>query len=314
MKIKMSKIIRKTILTFLVVWSIFLLNWQNFGVCLPPSFNENFAEIIDNKDNKSDSQWRIEWMYKRKVNYQENIRDNIRALFYPTVDWNSQIWQIIRMLCFWFIFVYIVYIGIMMLRYSAEDKEKEYMMSLLYTIIWATVVLISTRIAQSIPIDTWWWSQWLVENLENKIFFQILIALKSMAFFVAIVMMLWYGYQSIQSVSGEDKLSIAKQWVLNIIMALVFIKWIDYVYFIAQNPDMKSKTTELIVEVIKILLYLIWAFFTFYILYSGFKLITDRWEWEWMTNFKKVATWIFLWSILIFIFLLILYQVISEFK
>lgn len=308
----LKKILQKTILTLILVWSVFFVNHNIYAIA--PSFNENYAQVIENKSNKADSEWRIESMYSRKVDYKENIKTNIENLFYPKPDWESQIRKIIRMLCFGFIFGYILYIGILFVKDAGESKEIEYMTKLMYAIIWAVIILVSTRIAQAIPINTGGGSAWLVEAVEGKIFFQILVIMKSMAFFIAIVMMLRYWYQAIMTVNKEDKLDIAKQWVLNIIIALMFIKIIDYIYFIAQNPDLKSQATNLIVEIIKILLYVVGAFFTFYILYAGFKLLTDRWEWEWIAHFKKVATWIFLGSALVFIFLLILYQIIGEFK
>jgi hypothetical protein len=40
---------------------------------------------------------------------------------------------------------------------------------------------------------------------------------------------------------------------LNVIIALVIIKLIDYVYYIAQLPDLVTKATDLIIEIAKIM-------------------------------------------------------------
>ena len=55
------------------------------------------------------------------------------------------------------------------------------------------------------------------------------------------------------SMDDEEKLTAGRQGILNILIALIIIKLIDYVYFIAQTPDLKTKATELIVEASKVL-------------------------------------------------------------
>jgi len=39
----------------------------------------------------------------------------------------------------------------------------------------------------------------------------------------------------------EDKVKAAKTGILNVIIALVFIKIVDLIYFIAQEPDFTSQ-------------------------------------------------------------------------
>jgi hypothetical protein len=55
------------------------------------------------------------------------------------------------------------------------------------------------------------------------------------------------------AMDNEDKIKEGKNGILNIIISLLIIKIIDYIYYVAQTPDFRSKATELIVEISKVL-------------------------------------------------------------
>jgi hypothetical protein len=57
----------------------------------------------------------------------------------------------------------------------------------------------------------------------------------------------------ISAMDDEEKVKKMRQGIINIIIVLISIKIIDYIYFIAQAPNFKSKATELIVEVSKVM-------------------------------------------------------------
>jgi hypothetical protein len=65
--------------------------------------------------------------------------------------------------------------------------------------------------------------------------------LKAAAFFAAIIFMVYYGYRMMNSFDREERLKNARTGILNVIMALIFIKIIDYLYYIAQIGDFKNQ-------------------------------------------------------------------------
>ena len=110
----------------------------------------------------------------------------------------------------------------------------------------------------------------------------------------------------------EDKFKAWTQGIFNIIIPLIIIKIIDYIYYIAQSPDLKSKATILIIEVSKALGYILWWFFTLMIIYYGFRLMFGGSD-DHLKKVKNIIVWVFLGSLVIFIFFLIIYQIAQEF-
>jgi hypothetical protein len=74
-----------------------------------------------------------------------------------------------------------------------------------------------------------------------------------MAYYAAFLMTVYYGFKMVQAQEKEDKIKTAKTGVVNIIVALVAIKVLDYVYFIAQSKEFASKGSDFIAGVGKIL-------------------------------------------------------------
>ncbi len=111
----------------------------------------------------------------------------------------------------------------------------------------------------------------------------------------------------------EDKIKTMKQWVLNIVIVLAVIKLVDYVYYIAQSPDLKSKATELIVEVSKVLGYVLGWFFMIMLIYYWFRLMFSGGNEETLAKVKSLLIAILVITLVLFFFLLIIYQISLEF-
>jgi hypothetical protein len=48
-------------------------------------------------------------------------------------------------------------------------------------------------------------------------------------------MTIWYGVQFMKALEKEDAIKTARKGITNVLTALIFIKVIDFVYFIAQS-------------------------------------------------------------------------------
>ena len=92
-----------------------------------------------------------------------------------------------------------------------------------------------------------------MNKLDQSLMFQIFSGLRALAFFIAIILLIFTGWKVMVAMDQESKYKAATKGILNIIIPLTIIKIIDYIYYIAQTPDLKSKATELIVEVSKAL-------------------------------------------------------------
>lgn len=116
------------------------------------------------------------------------------------------------------------------------------------------------------------------------------------------------------AMDDDEKLSTMKQWVLNIVVVLAVIKVVDYVYYIAQSPDLKSRATELIVEVSKVLGYILGWFFMIMVIYYGFRLMFSGGNEESLSKVKNLLIAILVITLVLFFFMLIIYQISLEFS
>jgi len=76
---------------------------------------------------------------------------------------------------------------------------------------------------------------------------------KAAAFFIAIVLMVVYGFKIMAAMDKEDKLASAKRGITTVLITLVFIKIIDYVFFIAATPEFGERAGDLIIEIATVL-------------------------------------------------------------
>ena len=133
------------------------------------------------------------------------------------------------------------------------------------------------------------------------------------AFFIAIIMIVYYAVKIMQAMDEEDQIKKAQKGVINVIIALFFIKIIDYVFYIAQTPSLAQKATDFLVSIAKLLGYAIGALFIIFTFYAGFLLLTSGGKEENFAKVKNIFMTIILSSVVIFLFLLITYQIFSEF-
>jgi len=102
----------------------------------------------------------------------------------------------------------------------------------------------------------------------NNLALVILSFLKAIAFFVALFFIVRYGFQIISAVGEEEKVTAARQGVINVLLALIFIKIIDYLYYIALSGDFKNKAVDFIVQASKFLTYIIGTCFILALIYA----------------------------------------------
>ncbi|MEI7920073.1 MAG: hypothetical protein WCH65_08195 [bacterium] len=71
---------------------------------------------------------------------------------------------------------------------------------------------------------------------------------------------------------------------MNVLVSLVFIKIIDYVFYIAQTPAFSAKIADMIINIAVILGWILGALFVLALFYAGYLLIASSGKEE---SFKK---------------------------
>jgi len=292
-----------------------------------PSFDESFANYLTDQTNV-DARYGKESVFNLCIDRNKSLMTNIRILLYPssTNITNSEcpsnrggiIRDVIRIVGFVVLFLYIVFAWMEILM-NGDDTERikkagKWFAYILYGafLLFGAVWLLGTVL----KIENMAWTEMFLDNIQgwpDSLFYKILSFFKAAAFFIAIIMIIYYGFKIMQSMDEEDKIKTAKKWIMNIILALVFIKIIDYVFYIAQVPEFTQKASDLLIQIAIILAYILGAMFIIFVFYAGFLLLTGGASEENVSKVKNIFLTIILSALVIFLFLLILHQIFSEF-
>ncbi len=287
-----------------------------------PSFDNNFANYL--VDETPDRYGRVETVFSICIDRNLSLMDNIKHIFYPHAVAISacgsdsqwwQLWILIRAISFVLLFVFLVVVGINFIMNAKEaDGAKKAFSSLIYILYGAFLVFGVTWILGTV-LNIWGlqWSDQLVDAVQNRLFFQILSFFKVLAFFAAIIMLVVSWFKIMSAMDKSDKVKAAQKWAINVVIALVFIKLVDYVFYIAQTTDFGTKAADMIVNVAITLWWILGAVFVLALLYAGYLLITSSGKEEAMKKAKSIIINIFIISAVVFLFLLLVYQIFNEF-
>ncbi len=321
----MMKILKYFLFVMWVLWFFLIQNNVSAAVGVPPSFENNFTKYLTSWE--PDREWRVESVYDLWIDSNMSLKDNIRCLFYPNtslVAWCNttvagwKIWDVARYIWFAVLVIFLVVVWInLLLNWWDPEKVKTSLKSLVYMLYGSALFFGATWILwSSLWIENVQWTDWLVDALQwwpDSLFFKVISFLKALAFFAAIVMVVVYGFKMMSVADQTDKTKVAIKGIVNVVVALVIIKIIDYVYYIAQLPNFTTQATEFIIEVAKIVGFVIWAALVILIFYAGFLFLTDQWKSENMKKARNIIVWVVLGAVVIFMLLLIMYQIFAEF-
>lgn len=289
-----------------------------------PSFDDNFANYLT--DKTPDQYGRVEtvFSFSNCIDRNQSIMENVRNLFYPsTYKSNSQcslttgglLWDMLRVITFALIFVFIVVAGMkFIMNGTSWDEAKKWAMSLVYIAYGAFLVFgVIWILWYVLNIENVKWSTDLVNSVQNNLFLQILSFFKVLAFFIAIIMMVVSGFKMMAAMDKEDKVKAGKQWAINIIVALIFIKIIDYIFYIAQSSDFAQKASTLILDVAKILWWILGISFVLWLFYAGYQMFFSGGDEKAIKKTQSILINIVIVSLVLFLFLLLVYQIFNEF-
>lgn len=301
-----------------------LWNFASAANTNAPSYENNFASYLTNWE--PDAEWRVETVFDLWIDPNVSLKQNIRCLFYPNsfaVWCNSAsrwwiIWDVLKYIWYWVFVLCIVLVWVQLLvSWNSADKVKSAFKSFWFIFIWALLFFGSIWILWSVLwVEDLSWSEDLVNALQwdqASLLFKVLSILKAATFFIAILMIVVNWVKMITLSDKADKAKAWFKWIVNVIVALAIIKVIDYIYYIAQVEDFATKAADFIMEIAKFLWFVIGAFLIIMIFYSWFLFITDQWNSKNMEKAKNIIIWVLLWALVLFMLLLIMYQIFAEF-
>jgi len=186
------------------------------------------------------------------VDPNKSLKDNVFAMFYPTAAGGGRIRNMVQVLAAGFFVAMIMYTGIQFIRFADDTKKIENAKNnMLYIAYGGFLIFGSSYLIGLVGFENNDGAASLAQNLQNKILVNIVAFMKAIAFFFAIILIFWNGIQIIQAMDAEEKRKKGITGVINVVAALVFIKLLDFVYYIAQQSDFKSRAVELLVNVSK---------------------------------------------------------------
>ena len=259
------------------------------------------------------------------VSKTNTFKQNVECLFFPTPTSagsgavaGGYLRGIIKYVGYILVFVYLVMSAIrLVISGKKSENLKAELNNFLYIMIGAALffwaVWLFSQVINLSAIDQ---TSGLKDNLVSNtgILFFVLTFLKWAAFFFAIVMIVVTGFQMMNPSSGEE--GWGKKLFKNlaaVIAALVSMKVVDFLYYIASQQDFTKRAGEFIIQIAKMLGYLSGSVIVIMIIYSGYLLVVDGGKWE---NFKKAKNTLINIVLAVgslFLFLFVIYQIFSEF-
>lgn len=294
----------------IVIWTVSL---PNSVEAKAPKYDSNYASKL--------------WDYVIKpskvgVDKDSTLRQNISNMFYPRGGWDaSAIYQVIRWMTLWIMIIFFVIAWASLLLNKKPEESKKHLYSLLYIMLWWVFIYWANRLFWDVlhfnaDQFTQWdtWIKWFTDSLIWKVFFLILSAIKAAAFFMAIIMTVVTGFKVMAAGEWEKWKKLAK-WLINVVVALLVIKWVDFIYYLAaDSSNFVENASNLIINIAKVFWWLYWVVTVIMVIVSWYLYITDGWSWA---NFKKASNIfvnILLSALVLFGFLLIVYQIFAEFQ
>ncbi len=311
----LKKNLGKLILSCLVIiW--FSLSLNTFVEAAPPKYDKDFTSHLKNYVLNPDKFW---------VDSDKTLRENILSLFYPSTYGQNSIYKVIRDITLWVMIIFLVMAWATLLFKKPEESKKQ-LTGILYILLWWVFIYGANRLFWEVLNFNAWdftptdWTQtgieWVTQSFIWKkwVLFVILSAIKAFAFFLAIIMIVLTWFKVMAAWDWEKWKKLVK-WIINVVVALLIIKWVDFIYYLAaDSSNFVANASDFIINVAKVFGYIYWVLIVIMVIVAWYLYITDGWSGN---NFKKAGNIllnILLSALVLFGFLLIVYQIFAEFQ
>ena len=314
---------------YTILFTILLSIW-----CILPSKNFVLAEQAPsfNEDYKTPLEKFGSVIRTTRFGFDPNksLTENIKQVFYPSSSsGGGAIYEMIKGITLWLMVLFIVLAGASLLLGKKPEDMKKSLFSLLYILLWWIFIYAANRLFWTVlNFDDWngaitssidsnqggIWSVVKQFTGEWWAMFVILSAIKWFAFFMAIILIVITWFKVMAAWDGDKWKKLVK-WLANVVVALLIIKWVDFIYYLAADSwNFVQRASDFIINIAKLFAYIYWALIVIMVLAAWYLYMTDGWS---GSNFKKasnVLVNILLSALVLFSFLLITYQIFAEFQ
>ena len=307
-----------------VIWILMLIGCilplSNFTEATAPTYEDQFVRDLENG-------W---WVLKPEnfgVESKKTLKQNITDMLYPSASKgnDSKIYDVVKGATLWVMILFIVWAGAsLLISWKKPEEAKKHLYSLLYILLggvfiygaswlfWNVLSFGNDALTNRSEGGIGWVADVFV--WKGSVLFVVLSAVKAFAFFLAIIMIVitWF---KVMAAWDWDKWKKLVKWLINVIVALLIIKWVDFIYYLAADGgNFVAKSSDFIINVAKVFGWIYWVIVVLMVIIAGYLYVTDGWSWS---NFKKasnVLVNILLSGLVLFSFLLITYQIFAEFQ
>ncbi len=249
------------------------------------------------------------------ISKDQTLKENIFTVLYPLgMDNYGTLGNLFRSLAVGLVLVYIFYAGMSLVTSSSksEDLKKE-LKNLGYISLGALFIYGSGWFFGDVfDVRTITGVEPLVDRANSSFFLQFLTVLKGFAFFYAILMVVIIGFRTIVAWDAAKSKKLVKG-ILNVVGALTLMKVVDFVYYIASMPDFVQQATDFIISAAKFCGFIYGAIAVIMVFYAGFSFLTDGGSGSGSKRAKTILINLLVSGVVLFSFLLILYQVFAKF-
>ena len=311
-----NKIFAVLFVSLVILWSV--LPIYNLVEAIPPQYDKDVAsDLVKNGRVLNPSE-------RFRIETDKTLRENIVSFFYPrNGNESSEIYDVIRGITLWVMIIFIVITWGSLLLNKKPEESKKHLSSLLYIMLWWvfiyaanwlfwTVFHFNSDQFTSVQTGTWWFVNKMI--WEDSVLFVILSAVKAFAFFLAIIMIVVTWFKVMAAWEWEKWKKLIK-WIINVIVALLIIKWVDFIYYLtADSSTFVKNASDFIINVARVFGWIYGVIIVIMVIVAWYLYITDGWS---GSNFKKasnVLVNILLSALVLFAFLLIVYQIFAEFQ
>ena len=314
----------KNKLLIIVVWLLMIFWWISLNSLVhadfsnAPKYEDDFAASLKKDDWVLDPSERF-WVKKDKT-----LRDNITSLFYPRdFGETSEIYNVLRGITLWVMIIFIIVAWAQLLLNKKPEDAKKHLFSVLYILLWWVFIYGANRLFWSVfnfnmdkftlnQNGLWWFTSSMI--WDWSVFFVILSAIKAFAFFLAIIMIVVTWFKVVAAWEWDKWKKLVK-WLINVVVALLIIKWVDFIYYLAADSStFVENASNFIINTAIVFAWIYGVIVIIMVIVAWYLYITDWWD---GSKFKKASNLlinILVSALVLFSFLLITYQIFAEFQ
>ncbi len=278
--IKMKKII-KILIVFLTSISIFSI-WN-------VSFAENIEWLWDITSGKTTNT-----LNKSGSEVSKNIKD---------VSW--EIIDIVRYVFAGILVIFIVYAWVQMILSMGtnEDDLSKSKRTIWYALIWLVFIIFPIEIYKIFIWESKAWSDFFNMKVIEDIILAIVNFLEIIVIWIAIFMIVLTGIKIITSRWRDEKITEAKNKIIWVIVALIFIwfieVWKNFLIWWKSGNFKISDWIDIFQSLANLALYLVWPIALFFLTLAWYYYITAAWDEEKAKKWKNIIINMLIWIIIV---------------